>query len=52
MKSIPDTQAGKVVGDMVAVRCAGKGHVILGLRHIHRGSDVIGEATVLIEVDD
>ena len=51
-KSLPDTQAGKVVGDLMTIRCTGEGDFVFGLGHIHWGRDMIGEATVLIKVDD
>lgn len=31
---------------------AGKREAIFGLGHVHRGRDVVGEATVLVKVDD
>lgn len=47
-----DTQAGEVVGDVVAVRLAGEGDFVFGLWNANRRRHVVGETTVLVEVDD
>jgi hypothetical protein len=46
------TETREVVGDVVAVREAGEGYAILGSGNVCWGRDVVGKATVLVEVDD
>lgn len=48
----PNTETGKVVGYIVAVRHAGEGDAVLGLGNIDRRGDVISKTTVLVEVED
>lgn len=48
----PDAEAGKVVGDIVAVGHAGEGDAILWGRDVDWWKDVVGEATMLVEIDD
>jgi hypothetical protein len=49
---LPDAQASEVVADLMTLGGASEGNVIFWLGHVQRGGDVVGEATVLVKVDN
>lgn len=49
---LPDAQASEVIADLVTLGCASEGNVILRLGHVQWGRDMIGEATVLVKIDN
>lgn len=51
-ENVPNSKTRKVVRNVVAVGSTAESDAVLRLGHVHGWCDMIGETTVLVEVDN